>query len=255
MIALFRAPTFAGGVVTMPYKKAVLSHLDKLDDLAVVLGACNNVYLSPEGELVGTNTDWIGIKGCLLDASDQGRGKPAMIIGAGGASRAAVYALSAELDCNTIYVINRDEQEVIDLFRDAQAYAKHGRSGPRLIHIQSVEQALGLETPFYVVGTVPDFEPKTEEELQARAILESFLARNADRGVLLDMCFKPRNTRILKLGKQHQWRTVEGTDVIGRQIEEQWRLWAGEEAAQRVPKEEAWAVLRKAAEESPRINF
>ncbi|KAL2069205.1 hypothetical protein VTL71DRAFT_15543 [Oculimacula yallundae] len=119
-----------------------------------------------------------------------------------------------------------------------------------------LDQAKELPAPFFVVGTVPDFEPKTEEEIQARAILETFLAK-PEKGMLLDMCFKPRNTRTLKLGRSSGWAVVDGTGVIGHQIKEQWRLWAhaGENGNPEVPEEEAWAVLRKAAEESTGINF
>jgi quinate dehydrogenase len=260
-LELFHAPTFAGGVVTMPYKKEIMPHLDELDAVATTLGACNNVYLTKEGKLRGTNTDWRGIKGCLLSGCEQGanegKGNPALIIGAGGASRAAVYALFVELECTEIYVVNRDAQEVADLLRDAQAYASSPSSRqPKLIHIMSVEEARGLQAPFYVVGTVPDFEAKTPEELLARAILSTFLGKE-EKGVLLDMCFKPRNTRILKLARENGWRAVEGTGVIGHQIEEQWRLWAGagEDGNVEVPKEEAWRVLRREAEESAAINF
>lgn len=116
--------------------------------------------------------------------------------------------------------------------------------------------AEGLPAPFYVVGTIPDFEAKTEEELEAEEIIQTFLRKN-EKGVLLDMCFKPRKTRILKLGRENDWIAVEGTGVIGYQIEEQWRLWAGagEHGRKAIPKEEAWEVLRKAAEESSAINF
>lgn len=256
---LFRAPTFAGGVVTMPYKKEIMPFLDELDAVAVILGACNNVYRTKEGKLRGTNTDWRGIKGCMLsgckDGVNEGRGKPALIIGAGGASRAAVYALFEELDCGVIYVVNRDAQEVADLLKDTQAYASSPRQ-PEITHVQSIEQARNLPAPFFVVGTVPDFEAKTQEELLARNILRIFLDME-EKGVLLDMCFKPRNTRILKMAKESRWRTVEGTGVIGHQIEEQWRLWAGagENGNPEVPKGEAWSVLRHAAEESTAINF
>ena len=51
------------------------------------------------------------------------------------------------------------------------------------------------------------------------------------------------------------WKTVEGTEIIGHQIHEQYRLWCGEEQSKRIHAEEAWAVLRKAAEERPAINF
>jgi quinate dehydrogenase len=260
VLSIFRAPTFAGGVVTMPYKKTIMPLLDELDPLATTLGACNNVYLTPDGKLRGTNTDWRGIKGCLLsraeDKAGEAKGRPALIIGAGGASRAAVYALFAELECGEIYVVNRDAQEVADLLEDAKAYATSASSRqPQLIHVTSVAQAEALEAPFYVVGTVPDFEAKTEEEIKAREIVKAFL-KSEEKGVLLDMCFKPRNTRILKLGRENKWAVVDGTGVIGHQIEEQWRLWAGAGVnGKKVPKEGAWKVLKKAADESTAINF
>ncbi|KAH9224586.1 shikimate [Leptodontidium sp. 2 PMI_412] len=261
VVSLFRAPTFAGGVVTMPYKQAIIPFLDELDPLVTQIGACNNVYLTPEDKLRGTNTDWRGIKGCLLSGTtrgeNEGRGKSALIIGAGGASRAAIYALFAELECGEIYVVNRDRGEVEDLLKDAQAYATSEKDRQlRIRHVTSVGMAEELSAPFYVVGTVPDFEAKTEEELNARAILETFL-RKEEKGMLLDMCFKPRNTRILRMGRENGWKAVEGTGVIGYQIEEQWRLWAGvgQDGRKAVPKEEAWDVLRKAAEESTAINF
>lgn len=261
-MALFRAASFAGGVVTMPYKKAIMPHLDGLDDLAATLGAVNNVYLDKDGKLRGTNTDWRGVKGCLVHADeeiggeDREREKVALIVGAGGASRAAVYALGLELGCRVIYIINRDEREVRELLEDTQAYGKVGTKGPEVIHVQSLQQAKGIqEKPYYIVGTVPDLEPKTEQELEARAILEEFLTKEGEAGILLDMCFKPRRTRMIKLGEKHGWKTVEGTWIIGHQVEEQWRLWAGEDASRKIPKEEAWQVLKRAAEESPAINF
>lgn len=90
---------------------------------------------------------------------------------------------------------------------------------------------------------------------QARGILETFLSKEGEKDVVLDMCFKPRTTRILKLARTYGRRTVEGTEVIGHQIEEQWRLWAGDEAGKREPKEEAWRILRKAAKDTSAINF
>ncbi|EXJ86763.1 shikimate dehydrogenase [Capronia epimyces CBS 606.96] len=265
MMKLFRAPTFAGGVVTMPYKKAVMAHLDELDELATTLGACNNVYLNSEGKLCGTNTDWRGVEGCLRNATANANAnavvtpkKPALIIGAGGASRAAVYALFARLECNVIYIINRDDQEVADLAADAKAYTTKTdfKQELRLVHVKSVEQAQTLEPPYYVVGTVPDFPPTTPKEIEARRILEVFLQQpQQPKGVLLDMCFKPRNTSTLKLGAKYGWTTVDGTKIIGHQIQEQYRLWAGEDAVAKLDVAGAWEVLEKAASESKGINF
>lgn len=250
-VALFRKPTFAGGVVTMPYKTTIMQHLDGLDDYAIRIGACNNVYRAPDGSLRGTNTDWRGIKGCLLDQSSGGQGRPAMIVGAGGASRAALFALHHQLECNPVYVVNRDKGEVAALQRDVGIYD----DGPEIVHITSVDQAQKLEHPFYIVGTVPDFEPTSAAELESHKILEHFISTRAEKGVLLDMCFKPRRTRILKLGETYEWPTVEGIGVIGHQIREQYRLWCGDAQSEQVPIDGAWAVLHKAADESTAINF
>lgn len=77
----------------------------------------------------------------------------------------------------------------------------------------------------------------------------------SEKGVLLDMCFKPRRTRTIKLAEGNGWLTVEGTHVIMYQIEEQWRLWAGEEKVENLDREAAWRVLLRAAEDSAAINF
>lgn len=251
VMKLFRQPTFAGGVVTMPFKTTIMKHLDGLDEVAIKIGACNNVYRASDGSLRGTNTDWRGIKGCLLGASAAGQGKPALVIGAGGASRAALYALVDQLACRKVYVVNRDVDEVQALFRDAQVY----HNTVEIIHVQSVEQARSLEHPYYIIGTVPDFEPRTPAELEARSVIEHFLSTSSVKGILLDMCFKPRRTRLLKLGETFGWTTVEGTEIIGHQIEEQYRLWCGEDESRTIDKARAWEVLNEAAAASSAINF
>ncbi|KAJ4253910.1 hypothetical protein NW762_010308 [Fusarium torreyae] len=255
LIQLARSTTTAGLVVTMPYKNTVIPRLDVLDELAATIGACNNVYRDWENpqKLRGTNTDWLGIKGCLLEKGDQAGvpvlNKPALIVGAGGASRAAVYALNSYFKSSVIYILNRDEQEVKDLVQDSQKLSPV----PKIIQVKAGE-AQNLETPYYVVGTVPDLEPSSPEEFVVKASLEDFLSR-PEKGVLLDMCFKPRRTRMIKLAEQNGWPSVEGTHVIGYQIEEQWRLWAGPERAKKLDREGAWRVLMDSAEKSTGINF
>ncbi|WYZ39491.1 hypothetical protein EsH8_III_001405 [Colletotrichum jinshuiense] len=254
LLALARKETTAGLVVTMPYKNTIMARLDALDDLAMTIGACNNVYRDPKNpeSLRGTNTDWLGVKGCLLEKGEQPGpvlNKPALIIGAGGASRAAVYALHTHFKASAIYVLNRDEGEVVDLVRDAQRLSPP----PKIIHVKEGESK-SLKTPYYVVGTVPDFEPKSASELAVRESLEDFLSR-PEKGVLLDMCFKPRRTRTIKLAESLGWPAVEGTHVIGYQIEEQWKLWAGEEKMTKLDKDGAWKVLLEAADKSAGINF
>ncbi|KAF3394226.1 hypothetical protein F1880_004682 [Penicillium rolfsii] len=258
VVSLAKKSTTSGLVVTMPYKNTIMKHLDQTDDLASFIGACNNIYYKNDGSrhLCGTNTDWRGVQGCLLEKGE-GNDRPsaerpasALIVGAGGASRAAVYALANHLHCPTIYILNRDDQEVANLIEDSRRLP----TIPNIIHVKSVSEAEKLQTPYYIVGTVPDFEPCTESELAVASVLKHFLSRS-EKGVLLDMCFKPRRTRTIKLAEQLDWPCVEGTHVIGYQIEEQWRLWAGEERLRKLDREGAWKVLLKAAEDSKGINF
>ncbi|KAH6616415.1 hypothetical protein C7974DRAFT_44457 [Boeremia exigua] len=253
LLALARNSDTAGLVVTMPYKTSIMPHLDAIDDLSVQIGACNNVNRDPNDStrLRGTNTDWLGIKGSLLEKSPYNQpvlDRPALIVGAGGASRAAVYALHTHFKASVIYILNRDEKEVEDLKADS----KRLPHPPELIHIIS-DETESLHTPYYIVGTVPDLEPKTAEEIKMQALLKNLLSRE-QKGVLLDMCFKPRRTRTIEAAEGFGWACVEGTRVIAYQIEEQYRLWAGEEASKKMDAAGAREVLREEAERSPGIN-
>lgn len=259
VLKLLKDPHFGGAVITMPYKQSIVEHLDEVDDLVTTIGACNNVYSSTDGQLIGSNTDWRGVLGSLTSADSQGAGKPALIFGAGGASRAAVYALSTHLKCPKIYVINRDEKEVADLERDTAKM--RSASATQMVHVTSVEQAQTLDTPYYIVGTVPDFPPTSETEKTAFRIFDHFMASASTPGVFLDMCFKPIETRKIKLAKTHGWTTLAGTDIIGHQIQEQYRVWfkPGSDPDTEVISEdvakEAWEVLNREARSSPGINY
>lgn len=257
VVKLLRESTFGGAVVTMPYKKSIIEHLDEADDLVATIGACNNVYLSSDGRLVGSNTDWRGVLGCLTAADEQGMDQPALIFGAGGASRAAVYALSRRLRCPVVYVVNRDEQEVRDLEQDTAEM--RSAQGTRMVHITSVQQAESLETPHYIIGTVPDLAPQSEAEKTAFRVFDHFMASAETPGVFLDMCFKPLETRKIILAKQHGWQTVAGTEIIGHQIQEQYKAWftpgSNEEVISADLARAAWEVLRREAASSPGINY
>ncbi|KAL4866122.1 hypothetical protein BDV12DRAFT_210666 [Aspergillus spectabilis] len=259
LLTITKDPTTAGLVITMPYKASIMYYLDYLSPLAEMIGAVNNVYFEVDKKgkrkVCGTNTDWIGIRECLLEKGieeerpSEGRPGVGVIVGAGGASRAAVYALSQHLHCKKIYILNRDEGEVRTLIEDSARLP----SPPSITHITTIAQAQNLPSPFYIVGTIPDFEPVTESEKNVTEILAWFLSRER-KGVLLDMCFKPRRTRVIRAAEEQGWECVEGTHVIGYQIEEQWRLWAGEERVRNLDREGAWRVLLRAAEESGAIN-
>ncbi|KAL2835654.1 hypothetical protein BJY01DRAFT_258971 [Aspergillus pseudoustus] len=223
----FRAPDFAGGLVTMPHKRTIIPFLDHCDDLVKILGACNCVYLTKDGKLSGTNTDWVGIyEPILAENPNLVFGQPGMVYGAGGASRAAVYALWAKLKCSTIYVVNRDEREVVEMIEDLQRYPS--LFNPQIVHVRTLEDAVSLPPPYYIVSTVPDFDPITPTEIEARNILAHFLSGvTAQKGVLLDMCYHPLMTRNLELAIRHGYRVIQGFVAVASQFPCQWKLWTG----------------------------
>ncbi|KAJ4335194.1 hypothetical protein N0V95_008974 [Ascochyta clinopodiicola] len=234
---------FGGAVITIPHKISVMSYLDRIDDIGSLLGACNNVYKSPDGLLVGTNTDWIGVHAVLLQLTTQfranmsevaGDNKPGFVVGAGGAARAAVYALYSMLKATKIYIINRNDDEVRALVQDITGgFQRASLPPPVLIHLKEPKEASLVGSVFYGVGTVPDFEPATPAEIKARDVLAALLENG--RGVFLDMCYKPRVTRNLRLAQEKGWVVGDGAQVVGWQLKAQWELWAGKAASEAIP--------------------
>jgi len=87
-----RALGFVGANVTIPHKAAILPMLDILSERSRVIGAVNTVILR-DGVLYGDNTDVAGFLAPLAEQKDRLYGREMVVLGAGGAARAAVYAL------------------------------------------------------------------------------------------------------------------------------------------------------------------
>jgi quinate dehydrogenase len=238
----FHRSDFAGGLVTMPWKRDIIPYLDGVDDIVRTLGACNCVCLGKDGGLYGTNTDWVGIRDALLQTSTLQIEPRGMVYGAGGASRAAIYALSVELGCKVIYLVNRDDEEVAELLQDVKNYDKSIQ--PNIMHVKNRDSSATLPPPEYIVSTVPDMEAVTAAELEARAILVDFLSRDGEnKGSILDMCYHPLMTRNLRLGEEYGWTIIDGVQAVAYQLKEQWRLWTGEY----IQEKEAFTLIRKIA--------
>lgn len=84
---------FSGLSVTVPYKEAVIEYCDKLSDEAKLIGAVNTLYFDGT-DLVGTNTDWYGFIKALEEVEPGFAEKRILVVGAGGAARACLYALN-----------------------------------------------------------------------------------------------------------------------------------------------------------------
>jgi quinate dehydrogenase len=229
-LKLLHAPDCIGSAVTMPHKVTAMSHVDALTEEGRMIGSINTVFIrrdrtTGEKRYIGTNTDCIGVREAFLQnvpgVLETSRGKPALVIGGGGACRSSVYAVWKWLGASKVYMINRLRSEVDDIINAFKAAGFPGE----LVWVGSVEEAKKLETPATIVGTIPDYPPKEEGELVCRAIAEEFFNR-PEKGVMHEMCYHPRPlTTLYKLAENAGWKVVPGTEAMVHQGIAQQILW------------------------------
>lgn len=234
-------PKFVGSSVTMPHKVAIMPYLDDLTEHARQAGACNTIFLrenaAGETEYVGTNTDCDGIREALTQNApdpERFRGRPALIIGGGGTARTAIYVMRRWLGSSKIYVVNRDAAEVATILEEDRQRNPDPNAQASLIHVTDPEEAARLEAPAAIVSGIPNYPPKTPEELNARAIIQAFLGTAADapkqQGVILEMCYHPVPwTEIAQLASIGGWKVILGSEALIWQGLEQARLWTGQD--------------------------
>jgi quinate dehydrogenase len=203
----------------MPHKVAICKHLDALTDIGRDVGACNTIFTrtNPDTncrEYVGTNTDVVGIRDAFYEnISDPDacfHGRPAMVVGGGGAARSAVYALRTWMKASKIYLVSRDRSEVEAVIKEC---TERG-FGEGLIDVATVELAEQLEGPGAIVSCIPNFPPRSDEEKQARAVHEVLLGK-PHKGAMLEMCYHPSPwTEIAELSKNYGWNVILGTEAM-----------------------------------------
>ncbi|MBR5902731.1 MAG: shikimate kinase [Clostridia bacterium] len=119
--AFIRDPNLGGINVTIPYKLEVMQYLDEIDSAAREIGAVNTV-VRRDGRLIGFNTDHIGFCRMIEHGGIDVKGKKALVLGSGGASKTAVVCLH-KLGASSVTVISREGENNynnLHKHRDAQ---------------------------------------------------------------------------------------------------------------------------------------
>ena len=196
--------------VSLPHKQAVMAHLDEIDETAQRIGAVNTVTLR-KGRLVGSNTDWLGLARALeretkLDA------RRAVVLGAGGTARAAVFGLRER--GARVTVLNRTVARAEAIASELGAE----RAGP-LESLAELEWDVLVNTTS--VGLRGDASP----------VVASTLRPNT---VVFDAVYEPAETRLLRDARARGARTVGGKWMLVEQALEQIRIWTGETPPQQV---------------------
>lgn len=220
---VIREQGFGGASVTIPFKLDIIKLLDGLSDAARAIGAVNTI-VPRDGGLYGENTDYLGIVAAVKGrASAVGLGKveAALVIGAGGTARAAVYALKT-LGVREVYVFNRTRAKAEAI---AGAFDGEGDRGTRVRAIDALGVWPGAP-PQAIISTVP--ADATTTALTDAIHLPTTLF-GVSTGVVVDMAYKPAETPLLQLAARvaEGWARVRGVEVLLEQGYVQFEMWTG----------------------------
>ena len=193
--------------VTMPYKEAILSHLDNTDAHTTKIGACNTVVRAQDGKLYGFNTDTAGIVRPLERRLNTLEGARILVIGAGGAARAAVFGLKER--GSEVYITNRSAAPAKKLAHQARARIVK-RADLKKLSFDVIINA----TPVGMGNTRES--PLQEQEINARYVF--------------DMIYDPAETRFLKMGKERGAQVIPGIEMFVHQAARQFEIWTGKPA-------------------------
>jgi len=210
-----------GFSVTLPHKQAILKHLKECEPLAAKIGAVNTVMVRRDGSLYGCNTDYVGVLEALQKKLTI-QGSRVLIFGAGGAARAAAFALASA--GALVAVSARREGAARGLAR-----AVGGEIIPRRALRTARVDAIVNATP---VGMHPHegISPLRASELQCR--------------VVMDLIYRPERTKLLKIAAHKEIATVSGVEMFLAQGFAQWELWTGERAPEAAMRRAVLAALR-----------
>jgi pentafunctional AROM polypeptide len=227
---IIRAPNFGGGSVTIPLKQDVQALMDSLAPEVEAIGAMNTIVTETSVDeatgkevtrLVGRNTDYLGMILVLRAAGARGSGS-GLVIGGGGTSRAAIYALK-EMGYSPIYLLGRNQSKMDALKNDFPAEYN-------LQTLSSSEQVASLNpSPSAAIGTIPADQPI--DSAIRETLCQLFTKAESESGsgerILLEMAYKPPVTALIQLAQDAGWKTVNGLEVLVGQGVHQFEYWTG----------------------------
>jgi shikimate dehydrogenase len=212
LVAQLRDGVFHGFNVTVPHKEHVLALADDRDESARLAGAANTLVRRADGRVVAHNTDAPALAAEIAELLPAGRtlaGARVLVLGSGGAARAAIVALGSHLGASQVAV-------------RARAFADRARA-----------EAFVASAPGPV--TAEPWSPSPDGERRTFAIVQATSAgmRGADAGeaiadvvawrdlppdaVAVDVVYAPRETPWLRAARAHGLPAKDGLGMLARQ--------------------------------------
>lgn len=218
-VKYFKRNDYEGFNVTIPLKLPISLFVQEVDKYADIAGAVNTVKINSDKTFKGYNTDAMGFKKAIPQNLDFS-GANVALLGTGGASRAAVLALS-ELGVKYIGVYTRNIPNAMDYM----AYMR--RKFPQiefeshqidLVRDLSKYQLLVNTTPIGMLGRSADMTP----------IEENVLRTMPANSTIYDVIYNPKKTILLKLAEKLGYNTINGLDMLVYQAVAAQEIWFGQ---------------------------
>lgn len=221
LLACVRDIPIQGLSVTMPHKQAILQHLDNTDPQTAKIGACNTVVRSHDGKLYGFNTDSAGVV-TPLEQRIPLKDARILVLGAGGAARAAVFGLKER--GAEVFILNRHAEKGQKLARQAKA-----RTVKRA-NLKKLDFDVIINATPVGMGNTKD-SPLNADEIRAKYVF--------------DMVYDPAETKLLKLAREKGAEVIPGSVMFVHQAARQFEIWTGKPA----PREDMLRIVMLALRE------
>lgn len=203
-----RAFGIRGCGVSMPHKVEVMQYLDEVDEVAKKIGAINTI-VNDNGRLTGYNTDFLGAKQIIAEKYDVS-GKKALIIGAGGVSRAIIMALK-ENGADEIFIANRDE---------SKAQTMSSEFDLTLLPYNEINT---FSADLLVNATSVGMSPDTSEMIISDEAVNNFSA-------IMDVVIYPSVTKLMTQAEKSGKVVIAGFNMALYQAAAQFKMYTGIEA-------------------------
>jgi shikimate dehydrogenase len=204
---------FRGINITIPHKQAVLPFLDDVDETAARLGAANTIAVE-KNKLIGYNTDVIGFLRGLEAAGISPSGKNIFVLGAGGAARAAVFAL-LKTGAKKIFLCNRSAER-------AKALLAAFTNDNRLQNVQWPERLNWLQINKIDVvlnATSMGMHPQLNESPLPPAAFSPYM-------IAVDLIYNPPETAFLRTAAEAGAKTANGLGMLIEQGVAALEIWS-----------------------------
>jgi shikimate dehydrogenase len=204
---------FVGANITLPHKEAVMQIADKVTDRATLMGAANTLIFRQDGSILADNTDGYGFITNLHQGAPDWKPNagPALVLGAGGACRAVIASL-VEAGVPEIMLSNRTRERADQL---------RSEFGKRIRVVDWIQAGNAVEEASLVVNA-------TSLGMEGKRPLRVPMDGLQSSCVVTDLVYTPRETDLIKAGKEAGCTVVDGLGMLLHQAVPGFERWFGQ---------------------------